>query len=407
MDKKRIIFAIVFGIMCIGIGYLLYRIFFYKAPIITPGVPIGTQPGQTFPQSGVGQGGQTIPSTQVLPTAGTRPGQQAVTTAVTPEVIVRKSVDVISKNPTSDKIGGAKFYNDTDGKYYRLMKDGSVQALSDETFFNVENTTWSPATEEAIIEYPDGSNIYYNFDTKKQVTLPKHWEDFSFSANGGQLASKSMGLAVENRWLVASSPDGKNIKLINELGENGDKVTVDWSPNQQIVALALTGSPLGADRQEVLFVGQNGENFKSTIVEGRGLTTQWSTTGNQLLYSVYSNRSDFKPELWIVNTESDSIGSNRRYLNLNTWSEKCTFADERFIFCAVPTSLPTGAGFAPELANSTKDNLYKIDLTTGLRTQLPTDGTNTIDTIFLSEDKKTIYFTDKNNIGLFQLNSGL
>ncbi len=71
------------------------------------------------------------------------------------------------------------------------------------------------------------------------------------------------------------------------------------------------------------------------VVEGRDFREKWSPTGQKMLYSVYSIRSNFKPELWIVNAEGNNIGTGRKLLNLSTWADKCTFADDRFVYCAV------------------------------------------------------------------------
>lgn len=187
------------------------------------------------------------------------------------------------------------------------------------------------------------------------------------------------------------------------MGENADKVVVNWSPNGQIIATSRTGEAQGADREEILFVGLHGENYRSIIVEGRGFESQWSPTGKKLMYSVFSGRSDFKPELWIVNAEGDSIGTGRKMLNLNTWSEKCAFNDDRFVYCAVPTSLQTGTGFAPGLADNTNDKIYKIDTETGIKTEIQTDGYHVVNNMFIGDDGKILYFTDKNKTGLFGL----
>ncbi|HBU07114.1 MAG TPA: hypothetical protein DEB09_03435 [Candidatus Magasanikbacteria bacterium] len=405
MDKKKIIYILAFIVIAGLLAFLIYRIFFYTKPetlIIGPDGTITTT-GQTglFPQSGEGKPSTTTSGTsgQKLPTAGTisptskRPGERTV----------EKTVDIPIISATKDISGNARFYNDVDGKFYRLNSDGKVESLSDEVFYNVKNVTWSPVNEDAIIEYPDGANIYYNFKTKEQVTLPKHWEDFSFSDTGDKIASKSVGLSPENQWIITANPDGKNIKLIEPMGENAAKVNVDWSPNKQIVATSRTGDALGADREEILMVGLNGENFKSIVVEGRGIQSQWSTEGKKLLYSVYSERSDFKPELWIVNSYGDKIGSGRSYLNLNTWAEKCTFQDERFVYCAVPTQLERGAGFAPALYDSTPDQIYRVDLQTGIKTEIPVSEDRTITNMFISSDGKTLQFTDENEGGLFSI----
>ena len=299
--------------------------------------------------------------------------------------------------------GAVKFYNEQDGKFYRLLSDGTLAPMSDEVFFNVDKVTWSPNKDEGIIEYPDGANIYYDFKSRRQVTLPRHWEDFSFSPLGDQVAAKSVGIAPENRWLIAAKPDGSSIRLVEPMGDNADKVTVDWSPNKQIVALSRTGQALGADRQEVLFVGLNHENYRSFVVEGRGLETKWSGSGQKLLHSIHRAESDFKPELWIADATPDTVGGNRRLLNVNTWASKCAMADDRFVYCGVPERLEAGAGFAPAVANTTPDRLFKVDTVTGLKTEIPLTDIYTIDRITLSEDGSRLYFTDKNQVGLFKV----
>jgi len=400
MDKKRILIAVIFGIICILVGYLLYRVFFATpepTKVILPGEVI--PPGE-LPTAEVGKITPTGVTPGGLPTAPSVTDEEVF---VEPKTLAKQVVDTPVLGVNFDKLGTGKFYNQIDGKFYRLMQDGTIKTLSDQVFYNVDNVTWSPTKNESIIEYPDGSNIYYNFDTRKQVTLPKHWQEFSFSSLGDKVASKSMGLSPENRWLITADPEGKNISLIEPMGENASKVIIDWSPSRQVVALSRTGEPLGDDRQEVLFVGLHGENFRSIIVEGPALETQWSPTGKKLLYNVHSARSSFKPELWIVNAEGDNIGTGRKLLGLNTWVDKCTFADSRFVYCGVPTKLDTGSGFAPSLADYTPDKLYKIDTQTGIKTELKIDDGHVIEEIFFDDSNKILYFTDKNQTGLFNL----
>ncbi len=405
MDKKRIIFGIVFLVVAILLGYLLYKVFWAEEKFTFKRKTVEEVPDETeFPTAGAGEGITTVVTPPgELPSAISIPSKKGLLDKALPSYPITRKVDAPIMGATLDRKGAAKFYNQTDGKFYRLSNDGSVKEMSDEVFYNVQNVTWSPTNEESIIEYPDGSNIYYDFNTQKQVTLPKHWEDFSFSKLGDKIASKSMGLSPENRWLVTADPEGKGVQLIEPMGEYAHKVNVDWSPNQQIVATSLTGDPLGADRQKVLFVGLHGENFRSTIIEGRGFESKWSPEGKRLLYNVYSSRSNFKPELWIVNAEGNSIGSGRKLLNLNTWQDKCTFNGERFIYCATPVEMQIGAGFAPGLSDHTQDQIYKIDLETGIKTQVPVTEFHVIDSMFVGDDGDTLYFTDKQISGLFSI----
>ncbi|MFH1286422.1 MAG: hypothetical protein ABII02_01585 [Candidatus Magasanikbacteria bacterium] len=405
MDKKRIIFAVIFALVSIGMGYLLYILFWAPTPEVEDVIPGEVTPGEEFP--GIGdleglptgaEGDIVFPEVDITPEIPGGAGVPGEETPTPVETLVENEIIGVGIGST----GNANFYNEDDGRFYRIGVNGQITQLSDETFFNIQNVNWSPTKNESIIEYPDGSNIYYNFDTKTQVTLPKHWEDFSFSPGGDQIAAKSMGLSPENRWLITSDPKGSEVSLIEPLGENANKVIVDWSPNKQIVAMSQTGAPLGDDRQELLMVGLNGENFKSTVVEGRGLVTQWSPSGSKLLHSVYNTRNDFKPELWIVNASGNTIGSGRKVLNVNTWADKCTFADDRFVYCAVPDELITGAGFNREIADTVRHHMYRIDTESGARIEVNLgDAFYSINNLYIDESGNKLYFTDTQRDGLY------
>ncbi len=387
------------------IAYGLYYIFTSTGKIGQPTPPPSGEvlpPGQ-LPGSGAGPATTTGttqgPGGELLPTSGiiepTGPGFYK-------PVSVRQVITETATHPSLNTGGDFRYYNANDGKFYRVMPNGAIQKLSDQVFFDAQKVTWAKNKNQAVIEYPDSSKIIYNFDTNKQVTLPKHWEDFSFSADGTQVAAKSIGLDPSNRWLVTVDSDGTGAKLIEPMGDNADLVTVNWSPSQQVVAFSQTGEPQGGERREVLFIGLNGENFKSAIVDGSGFEPQWSSTGKKLLYSVYSSRSDFKPELWLVDAYGDSIGDNRKLLKLNTWADKCTFSNDDTAFCAVPRDLPTGAGMSREIAAFNYDDLYKIDLKTGLKTPIPLNDNFNITNISYSSANNKIIFTDLNRTGVFE-----
>lgn len=409
INYKRLLYLIGFGAAVLLLAYGIYYVFF-KGPAQQVGPGGGTTtPGQAgqLPPSGerptttaggeVGVGQLPPGGVTGQPTAPTGPSyyQQAPVTQLTSDYAQFES---------ANQSGQINYYNGTDGKFYKIGADGKPVPLSDQVFYNVSNVTWANTANKAVLEYPDSSKIIYNFDTKTQVSLPKHWEEFSFSPDSTELAAKSMGLSPENRWLVVTQDDGTGTKLVEPLGDNANRVIVDWSPSRQTVALSQTGQPMGEDRREVLFVGLNGENFKSTVVEGLDFQPQWSPTGKRLLYSVDSARSDFKPELWVVDAYGDSIGNNRRLLKLNTWADKCTFGNDTTLYCAVPQSLPQGAGMNPDIANDTMDDLYKIDLTNGLQTSINTGGNYHINNLSYNAQTNKLFFTDPLKTGVFQVN---
>lgn len=404
---KKVFLVIGFLIITFLLGYLLYITFFSNSLTITPEGEITTSTSGGLPIASPG-GAQIVTSTA----PGTIPNNNDIinnTPGVTGEKqpdentvseIALGGVTKVEKLTTSPGIGatlsnsgGVQYYNKDDGYFYKIDKNGNISKLSDKVFYDVSEITWSPDKNKAVLEYPDKSKILYNFETKKQTTFPSHWEDFSFSPQSNQIIAKSIALDPDNRFLVKASEDGSRVTNIEEIGNN-NTVQTNWSPNNQIIA--TYSKSLDLNRQEVFFVGLNGENFKSTTVEGRGLTYEWSKTGERLLYSVYNTNSNMKPLLWIVDAQGDTINNNRQSLGINTWADKCTFASNTEIYCAVPTNLEDGSGLIRSLADDNSDELYKIDLATGVKKLIASpEGSYNIDKIIVDDAQSQLTFSDK------------
>lgn len=407
---KKIFLILGFLALVILIGYFIWRFFFLAPTEVSPTAT--TTPGQIsgLPSAGPGTAATTtgpggpggLPTGTTTPVSGA-PAAGTPTLLATGGVTKTKTLTASpTLDPTLTASGQVQYYDKNDGHFYKIGADGQATLLSDKVFYDVENIVWAPSEDKAILEYPDGNKILYNFQTKEQVTLPNYWEDFSFSPGGDSIVAKSIGLDVENRWLTVANDDGSGARNLENIGENGNTVYSDWSPSNQVAAYYTKG--VDFDRQEVYFVGLNDENFKSTVIEGRGLQAEWSTTGDRLLYSVYNASNNYNPSLWVVEAQGDNIGQNRTSINLNTWADKCTFASNTEVYCAVPESLPAGAGLFPELADQTKDNLYKIDLTTGVKKLIAVpEGSYNISQVMVTESQDYIYFTDKTTEQIYQV----
>ncbi len=405
---KKLLLALGFIAFIAVIGAMIYYIFFkpiISPPAVTPEEEAPGVPGYLPP---AGEAVPTVPAEEaagILPSAPEIPpyvsevasGSQTVVTTLT---------ETTAYSPTLSSDGeNIVYYDKADNKFYRITPDGQKTALSDKLFYDVEKVDWAPDKNKTILEYPDGSKIYYDFSTGKQVSLYKHWNDFSFSPDSEEIAFKSEGIDPSNRWLAVADPDGSNTRAIEPLGENGDKVQIAWSPNDQIVATSRTGKPQGSERQEILFIGMNKENFKSTIVEGWGFDYEWTPDGKKILYSVYNGASDYKPVLWMVGAQGDDIGSGRKSLQLNTWVDKCTVVDASSAYCAVPQEMQTGAGLQPNVNDNIPDSIYKIDLQSGSKTLMAIPyGDYTVEQIMVSEDEDYLYFTDKSTGRLHKIN---
>lgn len=300
-----------------------------------------------------------------------------------------------------DASGNLRYYDKATGLFYKIDANGNVVPLSVVKFPEAQDIVWSGQKNEVIVSFPDDSKLYYNFETKKQATLPKEGDDFSFAPAGGQIAFKFNATNANDRFLVVSNPDGTNITPVEPLGENGNKVDVQWSPNNQVVATYAPG--IDGANQEIFFVGKDGENFKSAVTSGRGFEGSWSPDGQRMLFSTYSASSNYNPTLHIVDAQGDSIGANNRALDIATWSDKCTFNKSgNALYCAVPDagSLPSGSGIYRNQAANAPDSFYRVDLVTGSKVLLAnpvgTDGSRQFSAVnmTLSPDEKTLYFTD-------------
>ena len=404
VNFKKISLIIIFILVACGLGFGLYYLFF--RPTIQPPTPplVNVPPPGVLPPTGVAPTKPPITPTVERPEVPTLPIVSEIATGGETRV---KSVvkEIIQKPILNEATGEIYYYDKNKNEFYKIDSDGKRELLSEKKFYQVEKINWSPQKDKAVLEYPDGNKILYDFTKDKQITLDKNWSDFSFSSSGQEIGLKIDSDNPDNRWLAKANADGTGLTIIESLGENADKVQVAWSPNNQIVAFSATGDSMGFDRQEILFIGFHGENFKSIIVEGRGFKGQWSPNGDRIIYSVWNADSGYRPNLWAVEAEGENIGLGRKSLDLQTWSDKCTFSpDNQTVYCAVPREMPEGAGSMPEVVVGA-DDFYKVDLDTGAKTFLakPSVGQYNVTNIFLSPEEDFLYFTDKNSGQLYKI----
>jgi hypothetical protein len=403
---KKIILAIIFIILILALGTAIYLLFF--KPLIFGPTPTSTSTpsGQgTLPGAGPGTG-------QIGPDGGDtrlplqKPGAIPTETSPVANGGLTETKKLNNDPALAPKLSAngtnINYYNTNDNKFYYLDRSGQAVPLSDQEFHDVENVTWSNINDRAIIEYPDGANIVYDFSAKRQITLPSHWDDFSFSKSQDNLSMKILGIDPDNRFLAISNYDGSKVKPVESLGIYADTVIPTWSSNEQVVGIYSKG--LGFERQEVFFIGQNNENFKSIVVEGRGFEHLWSPNGSKMLYSTYSSDNELKPSLWTVSSDGDNTGQGRKNLNLDTWAHKCVYFGETQVYCAVPEYLPEGAGFMPELAVGIPDDVYEIDPISGVKKLIAVpDGKFQMENIMIDADGRYLYFVDQFTMNLHQI----
>jgi hypothetical protein len=395
---KRVVIALLFLLLVAVIGFGVYYVFFKTLP---PATTTPTSPNQpsatgTLPQAGISEG-QTGASAQPpengLPNAQPIEGNGAE--SVQPTTVILKESVVQQLSPSSDG-NNVRYYDPINGKFYKMTPDGLSKPLSDKTYPNVDSVSWANTSDQAILTYPDGSNIHVDFQTDSQETLPKHWEDFTFSTNDRQIVAKTITTSPESRYLVIADPNGKNARAIEPLGENASQTFSAWTANDQIIAYATVGDALGLDRQQIILVGKNHENYKSLLVEGRGFEPLWSPTGNWIIYSVWTTANGYKPQLWVSGGSPGNLNDNRHDLNIQTWANKCAWHTDTLLYCGVPQSVADGAGLQQDTYEySVQDHIVKIDLEAGTVTNLGTpDGAFSVKQPVVTADGEQFIFTD-------------
>ncbi|MFH1171842.1 MAG: WD40 repeat domain-containing protein [bacterium] len=396
---KRLALITLFILLIVGILVVVWFLFF--APFFRP-----TQPGGNANEN---VNGGALPNVNANRPVNTNanPVAQGPGTLPKPAEVANGSMTLaknVSSTATVSPIIGPDgtsiiYYDDLSEKFVRLdPATGKLTDVTTQKFPDVKNITWAPDDQRAVLEFPDNSKIVYDFQSQRQYSLPSQSQKFSFSADSDRLAYAYIGTSAESNFLVTSNADGTGSKAVAELGDQADYVQVAWSPSDQVVGLYRKGSAAG--QQEIVFIGQNDENFKSLTTDGSGFQGKWTPDGTKLLYTVYSEMTNWNPELHLVYAAGDNIGQGDVDLGLQTSLDKCIFNHAgTHAYCAVPDLMERGSGLYPEFSANVKDSVYSINLTSGALSSVAQPVSSdlnrfTIGRLLLSTDESTLYFTD-------------
>lgn len=391
-----IVRLVILGVVTLALGAGMYFLFFRARPSVvpvTPGTGVTTPVGGGLPAAGGAApfvpGAVTQPTGPGgLPISPVANGGLTSTTTLTTSAV---------KSPTITAAGKVSYYDPGDGKFYTIDENGNNIALSSAKFPEASSVVFATGGATAAIEFPDGSNVVYNFDTGVQSTLPSHWEDFSFSQDGGTIATKSVATDPSARSLVISSADGSSATPIAALGTNQDKVSVVMSPDGSIVGFSATGSVATSTfgQNSIYLIGKDGKDAGVLFVTGSNFTPKWSPDSAHLIYSVADAGEDYKASLWYADKDGDQKTATRKQIPLQTLATKCTFGSNTLLYCAVPTVMPPGGGSSASLITST-DNLYKVDLSTLKATLVAKPAVDTqMSNLSVSPAGDLLFFADK------------
>ncbi len=308
--------------------------------------------------------------------------------------VTKDSVRSYTGNSTS----GFSYYEPNTGVLYRMTSGGERVELIRDRFPSAERVVWDKSGDRALLSFPDGTGVMVDFVTNERVSLPRGGQDFVFQGDSDNVVFNFVSPDPERSFLVMGTPDGSEARAIEPIGDQADRVQPTYSPDGSVVGLYRKSA--GVSSEEIIFIGQQDENFKSMVVQGIGFKGEWTPDGQRLLYSVSTPENNYNPTLWIVDARGDSIGLNNTPLGLSTSIDSCAMnPDGTKAYCSVQDSLPPGTGLYPELFNPREASIYEVNLETG-STQLVAepvteDGRRIpVEQLSLSPDGSELYFVD-------------
>jgi len=295
-------------------------------------------------------------------------------------------------------LSGFSYYEPNSGALYRLTSSGERIELIRDRFPSVERIVWDAFGDRAILSFPDGSSVMVNFTTNERISLPRGGRDYVFQGDSGDVVFNFVTSDPSRNFLVMGTPDGSEARAIEPIGDRADRVQPTYSPDGSVVGLYRKSA--GVSSEEIIFLGQQDENFKSMVVSGIGFKGVWTPDGNRMLYSVSTPDNNYNPTLWIVDARGDAIGLNNTSLGLSTSVDSCVMnSDGSKAYCSVQDTLPPGTGLYPELFNPREASIYEVNLETGsskrIAEPVTEDGRRIpVEQLSLSPDGSELYFVE-------------
>jgi len=410
LNWKKILLIIGFVLVCLGLIFLMYLMFFKPAPTTEAPGQTNVPSGANLPNTGENTGLEQLGSgTGQLPNVATveingqtvdnvANGSATKATALNNDQTLGMQLSADGQNVV--------YYDRDDERFYKISADGEKILLSTEKFLQLKDVAWSNDTSAAIVTYPDDLKIYYNFATNKKVTLPKSLVEPIFNDAGNNISFKYETSNTDNNYIAVSRPDGTGAKLVEPLGDEGKRVQTTFAPDGSVVA--FYAKPTGLDSSEIYFIGQQGENFRSLKIAGTNFKAIWSPSGQKIVYQSVAAATGYRPNLFVAGVSAGNPGSSLD-LDLQTWVDKCVFAGENDLYCAVPESLPDAAGLYTEIIENEKDSIYRLNLATGAKEKIadPIDDSGAtifnISRLSVSADGATLFFWDENTGKVYKI----
>lgn len=323
------------------------------------------------------------------------------------------AITAVSDGP----VFGATLAPDGNSIYYFTSENGQLnqvdtggkleKVVSTEEFQNIRQIIWNKPKNKAIIKRTDGLGKYkfLLLDlAQKSVTPVKDGIDsIAWSGLGDKIIYKYYDGKTKKRTLEVSDPNGANWRKIADINFFG----ISISPVPGSSDISFWPSPDAFTASSINLINFSGENKKEILAGRFGVDLLWSPDGKTAAVSLADQKGGHKTDLALMNSDGGQFHS----LNFPTFAKKCAWpADSKFLYCAMPGNISETAILPNDWQEGkieTSDTFWKIEIATGKKDRLiETDKINgSFDVLnpFLSQDEKTLFFTNKADGKLYKV----
>lgn len=310
---------------------------------------------------------------------------------------------ISGQNSISVKSTGVNFTDKETGLIYQLIDEATENS-------RLSNNT-TPLLGKSLIGN-NGESIVYQYTEKDNETINTYVGKLDggvapFNIRGFFLPKNIIDVTLSPKkdqfFSIIPTPNGV-IGLTQNFVTNRktqpwssvfSEWVADWS-NETIITITTKAS--GNSDGYSYFLNLSDSRFIKVIGPEKGLVTKTSPDAKNILYSKIENN---QPKLYLFNTNSKTSKS----LDFLTLADKCTWADNSTIYCAVPNSIENGVypdvWYRGEV--SFQDSFWKIDINQDSISNIASlSELDNIDAEQLSYNSGAIYFINKNTENLWK-----
>lgn len=376
---KRFVY-IALGVLLLGLAVLVASRLFTPA---RPSVSEAERPGVVgrileFVTEGLPE--------EITPVTG-RPGDEIVGA---PEERLTRLTDFAAVSPSLNEAGDKILvYKKSGGDLIAIDPETRTQEkISNITIVGILEAVWSPRRDRAAVFYLDEETKkgFLHIGTSSVAVLPQNIKSAAWSPGGNSLAYL---IADGDRLALAvADSSGKNARV--EFRTSILDAGIRWITGERI---AFSSAPSGFAEGYLFALTRSGGAFQKIIGPAFGLMTKFSPAGTKLLVS--STDSAGRNPLTEIR---DPSGKTLLILTPSTLPEKCAWAGDNKLYCAVPNAVPASAVWPDSYLSgefNSSDKIVIFDLANGKTKEISPEGNFDISDPLVAQDEKALFFVNR------------